>query len=291
MRPYEFIIAVLFAGLATQGALASGYESEEAYLQEFPVVLSASRLSQPLSEAPNAMTVIDRAMIDASGFRTIADLFRLVPGMYVGYENGHFPIVAYHGSIEQYSHRMQVLVDGRSVYLPPFSSVNWEDIPLHIDDIERIEVIRGPAAASYGANSVQGVINIITRDASNARGNAVSVTKGNGGIADVSAHLGKTGADLDYRVTLAYRSDDGFDTQVLNDGNTTRLANLRANYHPSLADSFDIQLGYNEGVRGEGGHCEGVEHFVEPEPSWVRVRSLEAVHEPTQGVEDSADDH
>lgn len=252
------IVAISFAGLTAQSVLASDYVSEQEYFQEFPVVLSASRLSQPLSEAPNAVTVIDREMIKASGFRNIADIFRLVPGMYVGYENGHFPIVAYHGSIEQYSRRMQVLVDGRSVYLPPFSSVNWDDIPLHIADIERIEVVRGPAAASYGANSLQGVINIITRDVSSAGGTGVSVTKGNGGISDVAVHVGKAGAELDYRFTLAYRSDSGFDTEVLNDGNVTRLANLRANFQPNSFDSFDLQLGYNEGVRGEGGQMPSV---------------------------------
>jgi iron complex outermembrane receptor protein len=147
---------------------------------------------------------------------------------------------------------MQVLVDGRSVYLPPFSSVSWEDIPLHIADIERIEVVRGPAAASYGANSLQGVINIITRDAAGVSGTSISVAKGNGGIADVSAHLGNTGTSLDYRATVAYRADDGFDTNVLHDSNVTRMANLRANYHPNSTDSIDFQLGYNEGVRGVG---------------------------------------
>jgi len=268
------------ASIACQGiavANAAEYASEQAYLEEFPVVLSASRLSQPQSEAPNAVTVIDRAMIKASGFRNIADLFRLVPGMFVGYQNGHFPIVGYHGSIDQYSRRMQVLVDGRSVYLPPFSSVSWEEIPLHIADIERIEVVRGPAAASYGANSVQGVINIITRDASGANVNNVSVTKGNGGISDVSAHLGRAGSEMDYRITLGYRSDNGFDTEVLNDNNVTRLANVRANYHPSLMDSFDIQLGYNEGVRGEGGQTNSVPfadtlgHSDFQQFTWVRA--------------------
>jgi iron complex outermembrane receptor protein len=85
--------------------------SEQDILQEFPIVLSASRLSQPLSETPNAMTVIDRNMIKASGFRSVADLFRLVPGMYVGDLDGHTPIVEYHGSNDQYSRRMKVLVD------------------------------------------------------------------------------------------------------------------------------------------------------------------------------------
>lgn len=249
---YRLLMSVAFASLAASNGRAADFASEQDYLQEFPVVLSASRLSQPLSETPNAVTVIDRDMIKASGFRNIADLFRMVPGMSVGYKDGHFPIVAYHGSTDHYSRQMQVLVDGRSVYLPPYSTVNWEDLPLHLADIERIEVVRGPAAASYGANSLQGVINIITRDAASTSGTAVSVAKGNGGTSDVLAQFGKTGTSLDYRATLAYRADNGFDTSVLNDSNVTRLANLRANFHPNSLDSFDFQLGYNEGVRGVG---------------------------------------
>ena len=85
---------LIFLCLASQSGYAADYVSESDYYQELPVVLSASRLSQPLSEAPNAMTVIDRKMIVASGFRTIADLFKLVPGMYVSYYKGSQPIVS-----------------------------------------------------------------------------------------------------------------------------------------------------------------------------------------------------
>jgi len=229
-----------------------GSVSEQAYLQDFPVVLSASRLLQPLSEAPNAMSVIDRNMIKASGFRTIADLFRLVPGMYVGNLNGHTPVVGYHGSTEEYSRRMQVLIDGRSVYLPPFSTVDWEDIPLNIEDIERVEVVRGPAAASFGANSLQGVINIITRDAASLNGTELSMIKGGEGVADLAAHLGQAGEKMDYRITLAHREDSGYGSTVMNDGKFTNQANLRANFHPSGADSFDFQLGYSDSTRGLG---------------------------------------
>lgn len=226
--------------------------TEHSYLEDFPVVLSASRLSQPLSEAPNAMTVIDRSMIKSSGFRTISDVFMLVPGMYVGNVNGHTPVVGYHGSTEEFSRRMQVLIDGRSVYLPPFSTVDWEDIPLNIDDIERIEVVRGPAAASYGANSLQGVINIITRDAASVNGASLSFAKGSEGVADAAAHFGKAGETLDYRFTLAHREDSGYGSSVLNDAKFTNQANLRANFHPVGADSFDFQLGVSDSRRGMG---------------------------------------
>lgn len=226
--------------------------TEQAFLEDFPVVLSASRLVQPVSEAPNAVTVIDRDMIRSSGFRNIGDLFRLVPGMYVGNLNGYTPVVSYHGSTEEFSRRMQVLIDGRSVYMPPLSTVDWEDIPLHIADIERIEVVRGPAAASYGANSLQGVINIITRDASALDGFRGKVTAGDFGVADAAVRFGRNAETLDYRMTLAHREDSGYGSSIMNDGRRTDQANLRANYHPAGSGSFDFQLGYSYSTRGLG---------------------------------------
>ena len=243
-----------FLALGVEVCFASQNDfPEQSIIQELPVVLSPSRLRQPLSEAPNAMTVIDRAMIKASGFRNIPDLFKLVPGMYVSYYSGNSASVGYHGLTEQYARRMQVLVDGRSVYLPPVGGVTWEDLPLQIEDIERIEVIRGTAAASHGGNSIQGVISIITRDAGAQQGFKASVTKGNGGISDVGINFGNRGDKLDYRVSLGYRSDDGYDVSQYDpnyDSQTTRQFNLRTSYQPNSKDSFDVQLGYSKGSRG-----------------------------------------
>lgn len=222
--------------------------SETYFLQEVPVVLSVSRLSQPVSETPSAITVIDREMIRASGFRELADLFRLVPGVYVSYLNGHQPIVSYHGLSDQFSRRMQVLVDGRSVYLPPTGGVDWDDLPLAIEDIERIEVIRGPSAAAHGANSFLGVISIITRHASQDRGTFLSVTKGEKGIGDGVLRYGGNQGALDYRLTLGYRSDDGFDS--VNDSQRVQLFNLRADYRLTDKDTLEIHAGFNGGTRG-----------------------------------------
>jgi iron complex outermembrane receptor protein len=194
-------------------------------------------------------------MIKASGFRTIPDLFRMVPGMYVSYYSGNSAIVGYHGVIEDYARRMQMLVDGRTVYMPPMGGVSWEDLPLQMEDIERIEVTRGPAAASYGGNSYQGVINIITRDAGALRGLKASATKGNGGISDSSLNFGNRGETLDYRMSFGYRSDNGYDANQVdpnNDSHSTHLFNLRAGYHPNAVNSIDLQMGYNKGSRGVG---------------------------------------
>ncbi len=252
-----FILLLSFDKLTLAEQLA---DSEEYYLQDFPVVLSASRLAQPLAEAPNAMTVIDREMIKASGLRRIPDLFKLVPGMYVSYKSGNEPFVAYHGSTDSLARRMQVLVDGRSIFMPPIGSVFWENLPLQIDDIERIEVIRGPAAASHGSNSTQGVLNIITREAGAAPGFKASVTEGNGGISDASMSIGKRGETLDYRLSIGRRGDDGYDAYTNadnsltenNDSYSTNLFNLRSSYHPNAIDSFDIQLGLSSGILETG---------------------------------------
>lgn len=269
VRQGLFSISILF--LAAKGVWAADSASDQDFLQEFPVVLSASRLSQPLSEAPNAMTVIDRKMIVASGFRSLPDVFKLVPGMYVSYYAGSQAVVSYHGALSQDAPGMQVLIDGRSVYLPPFNTVDWALLPITLDDIERIEVIRGPAAASYGENSVHGVINIITRDAGAVTGTSISNTRGNKGINDAAAHFGKHGDNLDYRVTLAYTADNGYDnltsppnnitiTQAqgngllnnTNDSNQARLMNYRATYHPNAVDDIDVQFGFSHDVMGVG---------------------------------------
>ncbi|MGC2166241.1 MAG: TonB-dependent receptor [Gallionella sp.] len=262
---YTAIAIAMLTVIPASSCLASEPDYPElAILQELPVVLSASRLSQPLSETPNAVTVIDRAMIAASGFRTIPELFKLVPGMYVDYQSGSEPLVGYRGATDAFPRRMQVLVDGRSIYMPPFTVVDWGDLPLDINDVEKIEVVRGPAATSYGSNSILGVINIITREAYAVHGTSISLTKGNvgdgNGISDVVARLGKRGERIDYRVTFGQRTDNGlyfppgfhnvFDGY--NDNNMLRFANFRSNYQPGTTDSFDIQFGYSEGVRATG---------------------------------------
>jgi iron complex outermembrane receptor protein len=166
---------------------------------------------------------------------------------------------------------MQVMIDGRSVYLPPVSTVDWADLPITVDDIERIEVIRGPAAASHGANSTQGVINITTRAANGSDGKSLSITRGSKGINDIAARFGKSSEAFDYRMTLAYTADNGYDDLATppngmtlaspransllynsHDSNQARLMNFRADYHPNVRDSFDIQFGFNHDIRAVG---------------------------------------
>ena len=219
--------------------------SEADYFNDLPVVLSASRLSQPQQEAPAAVTVIDQEMIRASGFREIPDLFRLVPGFSVSNYTGSIPVVTYHGMSDAYSRRMQVLVDGRSIYNVGFGQVNWRDLPLAIEDIERIEIVRGPNAATYGPNAFLAVINIITKHAAETPGTRASISAGQDSIRDgMLRHGGQYGA-LDYRITVAQRQDERYkDFPSLS---RDRLVNVRGDYQLNDTDALSAQLGYSEG--------------------------------------------
>jgi iron complex outermembrane receptor protein len=149
---------------------------EDAYFSELPIVASVSRLPQKLADAPAAVTVVDRDMIKASGARDLNDIFRLVPGFQTYPNNTEAARATYHGLGDgDYAPRVQVLIDGRSMLSPLFGSgVNWATLPVALEDIERIEVVRGTNAVSYGSNAFLGVINIITVDPALVRGTSVS---------------------------------------------------------------------------------------------------------------------
>ncbi len=188
--------------------------TESDFLDDLPVVLSASRLSQPVSEAPAAVTIIDQDMIRASGFRDIPELLRLVPGFSVAYTRDNTWALGYHGMGDAYSRRLQVLVDGRSIYSPHFGAVYWSDLPLSIDDIERVEVVRGPNAAVHGANAFAAVINIITKAAAQVQGSSVSLQAGEQSMRGLTVRQGGGDASLRYRLTASAREHDRFERNV-----------------------------------------------------------------------------
>nr|WP_305909700.1 Plug domain-containing protein [Methylomarinum sp. Ch1-1]MDP4522630.1 Plug domain-containing protein [Methylomarinum sp. Ch1-1] len=150
------LLAALGSPLSRADQQQPYQDADDFFLADAPAVLTATRLKQPLASAPAAVTVIDKAMIKASGTKEIVELFRLVPGMQVGYRRGHLAAATYHGMSDELARGMQVLVDGHSIYNASFGGVTWDDYPLLIEDIERIEVIRGPNSATYGPNSFWG---------------------------------------------------------------------------------------------------------------------------------------
>lgn len=266
-----------FAGAAaaheslTPAAPAPLALDEQDFLGELPVVLSVSRLSQPTRDAPAAVTVIDAELIRASGARDLADLLRLVPGFQVAYGDLGSPLVVYHGYLtEEEPRRLQVLIDGRSQYSPAFiGAVNWNTIDVQLQDIERIEVIRGTNSATYGSNAFLGVINVITRNAAAAQGVEASVAAGSGGVEDRSARLGVAAGGGFLRLSGERRHDDGLPGKTF-DGRTTNRAHLRYDQQLGLADSIELSLGQTVADVG----VEGAANDLPPD----RIRGYSSEH-------------
>ena len=133
-------------------------------------VTTVSKKEQKLSQAPAAVFVITQEDIRRSGMFNLPDLLRMVPGVQVGQVQGGEWAVSSRGFNDSYSNKLLVLVDGRTVYSPINSGVFWDEQNLLFGNIERIEVIRGPGATLWGANAVNGVINIITKAARDTEG-------------------------------------------------------------------------------------------------------------------------
>ena len=218
---------------------------------ELPEILTATRLQQAPAAVPGSITVLDRELIRTSGAREITELLRLVPGMLVIPE-GSATTVNYHGGLGAAARRLQVMVDGRSVYRPALAQVDWVDIPVALEDIERIEVFRGPNTVSYGANALLGVINIITRSPSDSLGTQVIYTSGKRGIEDWYARHGVGWEGGAMRVSLSAFDHDRFDLYKdqgdFPDSQRLHRLNLRAIHELNIRHSLDWQLALKDGT-------------------------------------------
>ena len=246
--------AALFLCCLAPESFAQG---QDLFLDEpLPEVLTATRLKQAPAAVPGSVSVIDRTLIEASGARDIPELMRLVPGMMVGYSNGNQSTVNYHGGRVSEARRLQVLIDGRSVYRPGLATVDWTDLPLAIEDIERIEVFRGPNTVSYGANALMGVISIITRQPADATGTRIKYTRGERGINDWYGSQGFSSENADFLLSLSGQSDNGFDHTDLgakyrDSRRSTRML-LSASHSLEPNQNLDWQLALKEGSNQRG---------------------------------------
>lgn len=246
-----------YAQAADELDLALG---ERDFFAELPVILTATRLPQQRADVPAAVTVIDRQMIEAAGVTDIPSLFRLVAGFQVGHDRESRVTVTYHGASDQFARRMQVLVDGRSIYTPITGGVDWVDLPVSLEDIARIEVTRGPNGVAYGANSFLGVINIITFHPADVQGFAFKTTLGTDQYRKGTMRYAGNNGALDYRLTVERREDSGHTDlnwdngtfKEANDDQRTTALTLRADYRATVNDYLTFQVGDSKGPRERG---------------------------------------
>ena len=142
-------------------------------------VTSVGRKAQELSKAPAAVFVLTAEEIRRSGATSIPEALQWVPGLTVLRPDGRSWVVSARGSARLYSDKILVMIDGRSLFTPLFSGVIWDAVDVPLQDIERIEIVRGPGAVMWGPNAVNGVINIITKRAQSTTGGSAVLAAGN----------------------------------------------------------------------------------------------------------------
>ncbi|MDQ3069981.1 MAG: TonB-dependent receptor, partial [Acidobacteriota bacterium] len=169
-------------------------------------VTSGGRRQQRAEDVPAAIYVITREQIRQSGHRSLPEILRLAPGVQVARAGSSKWAVSIRGFNDVYSNKLLILLDGRSLYNRSFSGVFWESQDVLVDEIERIEVIRGPGGALWGANAMNGVLNIITRHAAHTVGVAAEVRAGSFDQSRVSLRYGGARGALDYRVFSQWSS-------------------------------------------------------------------------------------
>ena len=163
-------------------------------------VVSASKFAQSIMTVPAAIYVLTGEEIQRSGAQTLPEMLRLVPGVHVAQIDANKWMISIRGFNHRYANKLQVLIDGHSIYTPLFSGVNWEDFHVAPDDIDRIEVLRGPGGAVWGANAVNGVVNIITKSAAETQGWHSQTSVGDYSASQRLRYGGTAGPEAYYRV-------------------------------------------------------------------------------------------
>ncbi len=212
-------------------------------------ISSVTKTSEALSDAPAAIYVITHDDIVRSGATSLPEILRLAPNLQVAQSSpGHFVITAhgFNGNVgdQSFSNKLLVLIDGRSVYTPLYSGVYWDMQDVLPEDIDRIEVISGPGAALWGANAVNGVINIITRKAAQTQGGLVTVSAGNLETDVGLRYGGRIGDDLNYRFYVKdnlYNRTQTASGSTAHDGWSKPQGGFRFDWTPSAADAVTLQ--------------------------------------------------
>ena len=245
-------VSAVLALLAVMGGAAQAQSlTEDDYLAEVPMVLTATRLQQSLHDVPGSITVIDRDQIRRSGARDVAELLRLVPGYMVGGFNGAHPVAAYHAPLDEYGMRNLVLIDGRSTYSSFFlGDTHRGMMSVQVEDVERIEVLRGANSAAYGANAMFGVINIITRHSADSLGAEAQVNVGSADLRDSRVSLGWGDERASHRLSFGQREDSGYAGAF--DDRRLRVLDWRTDLRPAADQDLMLRAGTSDLQSGRG---------------------------------------
>ena len=233
--------------------------TEDDLFVEIPMVQGPTHMDQTLAQTPASVTILDRQTIQASAAVGVIDLFRLVPGFQTYFVDGSRMGTTYHALGDEYPRRLEVKVDGRSVYESLFSAVDWSVIGVTLDDIEYVEIVRGANASADGSNAFLASINIVTRSPLADSGWTINSQLGTGDVRNANLAYTGTLGPVNHRTTLSFRSNDGFDNSfdqgapvIAEDSSENFSGTFRGLWTPNASDSLEFQAGISESNLGIG---------------------------------------
>lgn len=224
-------------------------------------ITSVSKRAEPLSEAPAAVYVISHDDIVRSGAMTIPEILRLAPNLFVAQTSPSNYVITARGfsgnsAAQNFSDKLLVLIDGRSVYNPLFSGMYWDMQDVPVEDIERVEIISGPGATLWGANAVNGVINIVTRKSSDTQGGILQFGIGNKYASASLQYGGRLSDDLTYRAYIETFRDRSFEASQ-HQGWYKPQGGFRIDWTPG-DDALTVQGDLYDGRENNGADPDGL---------------------------------
>lgn len=216
-------------------------------------VTTVSRQKSTVGRSPAAVFVISSEMIRRAGVRSIPEALRLAPGVQVARLDSNKWSISIRGFNGRFANKLLVQIDGRSVYTPLFAGVFWDVQDVLLEDVERIEVIRGPGATIWGANAVNGVINIITKKASDTQGLYVMAGAGTERGFSGARYGGMIGDNAAFRIYGKwFERDTGFAPNgAAHDDWRQARTGFRLDWTPTCSDTFTFQGDYYDGFSGQ----------------------------------------
>lgn len=260
MKRFNSLVALvmfwLSMGVASGFTQVKSFDLTELSLEELMniEVSLASRKVEKLSDVAAAMTVITGEDLKNSGATSIAEALRMVPGFQVGKMDANKWAISSRGFNSLFANKLLVLIDGRSVYSPMFAGVFWEAQDVFLEDVEQIEVIRGPGATLWGANAVNGIINVITKNAKETTGGLLTMGAGTEEKYFTGLRYGgKIGQNACYRLYVKYFNRDSYVDSLGNpafDAWQALKTGFRIDWEISKANALKLQGDVYNGKAG-----------------------------------------
>lgn len=226
-------------------ARAGEPEDPFAFFRSEAAVVTASRRPQPLLRAPASVHVLTAADIKGSGAQTVYDALRLLPGVDVMATRAFSAELSGRGMLQVFSNRTLVLLDGKTILNGFFDIMSWESLPVTLEEIDRIEVVLGPASALYGPSALGGVVNIITKTPEQLNGGLAGYTVGERGTHLGSALYGRRSGQWGSKLGLGWRSTNRFEDASL-ESSRAKTAHAWVGYDFDADASLAVSAGASE---------------------------------------------